>query len=199
MIKDSPFFPRRFAKKLHACFIKVAMRVILELFGFEEVCTCVPFLDKRSTEIVLRMFGASLGENCSIESSLRIHNARVDFSNLMIGNYCHIGKDVFLDLADKIIIEDLVTVSMRTTVITHTDVGRSPLRKGYFPNFWAKPVVIKKGAYLGANVTVLPGVTIGECCVVGAASLVNKDVNALTVIAGVPAKELGKVRKNMMI
>ena len=51
-----------------------------------------------------------------------------------------------------------------------------------------KPIVIGRNAWLGANVTVLAGVTIGENAIVAAGSVVTKDVPANTVVAGTPAK-----------
>lgn len=58
-----------------------------------------------------------------------------------------------------------------------------------------KSVRIKQGAWLGANVTVLPGVTIGENAIVGAGAVVTKDVPAKTVVAGVPAKILRTIHQ----
>lgn len=57
------------------------------------------------------------------------------------------------------------------------------------------PVVIKKGAWLGANVIVLPGVTIGENAVVAAGSVVTKHIPDRVVAAGVPAKVIKKIER----
>jgi acetyltransferase-like isoleucine patch superfamily enzyme len=54
--------------------------------------------------------------------------------------------------------------------------------------------VVKKGASIGTNSTILPGLTIGENAQVGAGSVVTKNVMANTVVAGVPSKMIGKVR-----
>lgn len=51
-----------------------------------------------------------------------------------------------------------------------------------------KPIIIGDNTWVGVRVTILPGVTIGNYCVVAAGSLVNKDVSDYTVVAGVPAK-----------
>lgn len=56
-----------------------------------------------------------------------------------------------------------------------------------------KPVHIKKNAWIGANATILPGVTIGENSVVGAASVVTKDVPDNVVVVGNPAKVIKKI------
>jgi acetyltransferase-like isoleucine patch superfamily enzyme len=56
-----------------------------------------------------------------------------------------------------------------------------------------KSIVINEGAWIGGNVTILPGVIIGEHAVVGAGSVVNKDVPEYTLFAGVPAKLIKKI------
>lgn len=57
-----------------------------------------------------------------------------------------------------------------------------------------KPIVIGRNAWLGANVTVLAGVTIGENAIVAAGAVVSKDVPANTIVGGVPAKEIREIR-----
>lgn len=56
-----------------------------------------------------------------------------------------------------------------------------------------KPVYIDKNAWLGANSTILPGVTVGQNAVVAAGAVVTKDVPANTVVAGVPAKVIKRI------
>ena len=56
-----------------------------------------------------------------------------------------------------------------------------------------KPIIIEDKAWLGSNVTVLPGVRIGEGAVVAAGAVVTKDVASNTVVAGVPAKFIKKI------
>ena len=51
-----------------------------------------------------------------------------------------------------------------------------------------KPIIIKKGAWIGAGVTILPGVTIGKYAIVGAGAVVTKDVGDYEVAVGIPAK-----------
>jgi len=156
--------------------------------GFDNATKLLYTIDKRAVIPILRTYGAKIGENCDIEVPLIFHNC-TSFQNLIIGNNCHIGKDVFLDLRAPIILEDNVTISMRTTIITHIDVGHSPLKEKELPSTQGR-VIFKKGAYVGANATILHDVTIGECAVVAAGAVVNKDVPSYTVVGGVPAKAL---------
>jgi maltose O-acetyltransferase len=87
-------------------------------------------------------------------------------------------------------LEDQVTLAERVLILTHTNVGYRdhPLQR-HFPPV-AAPVIIGRGSFLGANVTVLPGVRIGEGVFVAAGSVVTADVPAHTLVAGIPARAL---------
>ncbi|MBK8021733.1 MAG: acyltransferase [Chloroflexi bacterium] len=106
---------------------------------------------------------------------------------LRIGAWCHLGPGVTLDLTAPIVLEDRCTLSLHTIILTHEDVGYSPLAKSAFPTRKQR-VIVESGAYIGAGATVLMGVRIGRCAVVGAGSLVRDDVPPYTVVAGVPAR-----------
>jgi len=138
----------------------------------------------------LRLFGASIGKKAHIYSPLILNNTK--FANLSVGDNCHIGRGVLLDLADRIEIGDNVTISMNTTIVTHVDFGRSPLANTEFPASQA-PVRVGAGSYIGAGTTILHGVNIGESCVVAAGSVVLRDVPPGEVVAGVPARTIRKL------
>jgi acetyltransferase-like isoleucine patch superfamily enzyme len=157
------------------------------LWGIEGVNRILYQCNSAHTVALLVSYGAVVGSGHDMNSPLLIHNAMGTYSNLTIGQECHLGKEVFLDLRDKIIIEDRVTISMRVTILTHMDVGHSPLGESAFPPCQA-PVVIKRGAYIGASTTILQGVTIGACAVVGAGAVVIEDVPAYGISIGVPAQ-----------
>ncbi|MBI4470776.1 MAG: acyltransferase [Acidobacteria bacterium] len=138
---------------------------------------------------ILRRFGASVGEHCMIHSPLLLHNAEQGFGRLAVGDRCHIGKDVFIDLAERVTLEDRVTISMRATLLTHFDVGQSPLKdQGQVPS--VSPIVVRTGAYIGAGAIILAGVEIGSCAMVAAGAVVTRDVPAQCLVAGVPARVL---------
>ena len=78
---------------------------------------------------------------------------------------------------------------MRVTILTHTHAGESPLSQGRLvPNY--APVVLETGCYLGAGVTVLPGVKIGAEAIVGAGAVVTRNVRPGVTVVGVPAREI---------
>lgn len=106
------------------------------------------------------------------------------------GRHIRLGKNVFINHACSMLdmggitIEDDVLIGPKVNLITENHPVDPQERKSLV----AKPIVIKRNAWLGAAVTVLPGVTIGENSVVAAGAVVSKDVPANTIVAGVPAK-----------
>jgi acetyltransferase-like isoleucine patch superfamily enzyme len=136
---------------------------------------------------ILRKNGASIGAECDIESPLILHGCANGYSNLEIGNKCHLGKEVFIDLSAPVVIGDCATISMRSLIISHLDVGNSNLQKYGWKRKTAS-CVLAKGCYLGAGAVLLPGVTVGECAFVGAGSIVTSNVQPWTLVVGVPAK-----------
>lgn len=157
------------------------------VWGMEEVNRALLRCRPAYVAEVLGRYGAAVGEDADLYSPLIVHNAHGGYYHLRIGDSCHVGKDVFLDLMDRIEIQDRVTISMGVMIVTHTDVGRSPLREQALPPSHA-PVVIERGAYLGARATVLQGVTVGAGAVVATGAVVVDDVPAGAVVGGVPAR-----------
>ena len=100
-----------------------------------------------------------------------------------IGKNCFIGSYVFIDdqYPEFITIEDKVTISYRTTIITHDD------SKGII-----SPVTIERHAWIGACVTILPGVIIGEGAVIGAGTTVAKDVLPKTTVVSAKVLTVNK-------
>lgn len=171
--------------------LRLGVRVAAFIYGAEGINIPLKFMPSRWISAILRNYGAKVGEDVRFCSPLTIHNAASGdvpyYTNLKIGHNCYFGRDLFLDLADRIEIEDHVTLSHRIMILTHTDAGSSPLSHGAIRTSHA-PVVIRRGAYVGAHATLLEGVEIGENSVVGAGALVTRSVPASTIVAGVPAK-----------
>lgn len=118
---------------------------------------------------------------------------------------CHVGKNVFIgeyvrmDIwhADMIYIEDDVSIASGSRLLCHQRdftnycVGDNYLDLGYK----IKPIHLCKGCLIGMESFVMPGVTVGEGAIVGAGSLVTKDIPAWTIAAGRPAKVLKEIPK----
>lgn len=106
---------------------------------------------------------------------------------MMVGENFNRQQGCFLDPSHcfLITIGDDVTMSIRVTVMAHDASTKKTL--GYTK---IGQVHIGNHVFIGANATILPGVTIGDYAVIGAGSIVAHDVPARTVVAGVPAKEI---------
>ena len=138
----------------------------------------------------LRLLGATIG-NRAVLHDVRFFNLyRRGLGGLRVGDDCFVGDECLLDLAEEIRIEDHVTLAERVVVLTHTNVGYKdhPLQ-AHFPAM-AAPVTIRRGSFIGAAVTILPGITIGPEAFVAAGSVVTADVPPRAVVAGVPARAL---------
>lgn len=136
----------------------------------------------------LRLLGARVGPR-SILHDVRFFNLyRRGLAGLSIGAECFVGDECLLDLAEGIELGPQVTLAERVLILTHQNVGYAdhPLQR-HFPAL-AAPVRIGAGAFLGANVTVLAGVTVGERACVAAGAVVTHDVPPATLVAGVPAR-----------
>lgn len=109
-------------------------------------------------------------------------------SRLRIGSRTHLNVGCFFDLSGTVTIGSNVGVGQQVMFLTQThEVGGPGYRTGK-PT--VRPVVVADGCWIGARVTILPGVTIGEGAVVAAGAVVAKDVRPHTIVGGVPAKEI---------
>lgn len=112
-----------------------------------------------------------------------------------IGRNVFIGLDSYLDcqFPELITIEDDVTISFRVTVVVHDDARRLDRVEPGAGEGTVAPVRLRRGCYLGAGCMVLPGVTVGERAVVASGAVVTRDVEAEAVVAGVPARPIGRI------
>ncbi|EAA7246070.1 N-acetyltransferase [Salmonella enterica subsp. salamae] len=122
------------------------------------------------------MQGAIIGEDCNICAHTLIEN------DVLIGNRVTIKSGVYI--WDGITIEDDVFIG---PCVTFTN-DKLPRSKKYPEKF--SLTVIKKGASIGANATILPGIIIGEGAMVGAGSVVTKNVPAHATVIGNPARNI---------
>jgi UDP-2-acetamido-3-amino-2,3-dideoxy-glucuronate N-acetyltransferase len=125
--------------------------------------------------------GAVIGKNCNINCHTFIEN------DVKIGDNVTIKSGVYL--WDGLTIEDDVFIGPNATFVN--DIY--PRSKQYPESF--QKTVIKKGASIGANVTIMGGVTIGENAMIGAGSVVLKNIPPNTTWVGNPAREINNNRK----
>jgi acetyltransferase-like isoleucine patch superfamily enzyme len=138
----------------------------------------------------LRLLGARIGRRTVLHDVRFFNLYRRGVAGLEIGDECFLGDECLLDLAEGVRLERQVTLAERVLVLTHTNVGyRDHPLQSHFPPM-AAPVVVEAGSFLGANVTVLPGVRVGAESFVAAGSVVTADVPPRTLVAGVPARPL---------
>lgn len=117
---------------------------------------------------------AKIGSNCNICAHTLIEG------NVVIGNNVTVKSGVFI--WDEITIEDEVFIGPSVT-FTNDKKPRSKVYSGEI-----LPTLVKQGATIGANATILPGLTLGRGCMVGAGSVVTKDVPNYVLVVGNPAK-----------
>lgn len=142
----------------------------------------------RARAILLRLLGADIGRNVRIYEAQFI-NLKDGFRNLHIASDVHIGPRCTLDLEGPLTIGMRSTLSPGVTVLTHQDPG-SKHGTRLLDLFPARIMATTIGpdCWLGANSTILPGLTLDAAAVVGAGSVVTRDVPAQTLVAGVPAR-----------
>lgn len=122
--------------------------------------------------------GARIGKNVSLGQNVYIGNKAV------IGNNCKIQNNV--SVYDNVTLQEEVFCGP-SMVFTNVYNPRTQFeRKSEYQN-----TLVKKGATLGANCTIVCGITIGEYAFVGAGALVNKDVKSYALVLGIPAKQVG--------
>jgi len=122
----------------------------------------------------------SYGEDITIRAGVQI----LAPDQVHLGNHVGIGYNSILQGKGGITLGDFTLIGDNNILATNSH----PIAEVHFHNFWDKPIHIKENAWLGANVIVLPGVTIGENAVVGAGAVVTVDVPPNSVVVGVPAR-----------
>ena len=122
--------------------------------------------------------GAQIGRNCSLGQNVYVGN------KVVIGNGVKIQNNV--SVYDNVTLEDEVFCGP-SMVFTNVYNPRSAVeRKSEY-----RDTIVRRGATLGANCTIVCGVTIGEFAFVGAGAVVNRDVPAFALVVGVPGRQIG--------
>lgn len=126
------------------------------------------------------MSGAEIGERCSLGQNVFVAN------NVKIGNGVKIQNNV--SVYEGVILEDYVFCGP-SMVFTNVKTPRSAYPRNTSADY--ARTLVKRGASIGANATIVCGVTIGEWAFVAAGAVVTKDVPPYALVAGVPARIIG--------
>ena len=134
-------------------------------------------------DILHELFEGRIGENSFLHAPL----AGAAFDQISIGSGVYINSNLLAMARGGITIENDVQIAANVQLLTnnHDPYDRQILT--------CRPIVIKKGAWIGAGATILPGVTIGKHAIVGAASVVTRDVGDYEVVVGNPARLVRKL------
>lgn len=141
-------------------------------------------------------------EGCRIGENTKVWHFCHVMPKAVIGKNCSLGQNVFV--ANNVVIGDNAkiqnNVSLYEGVICEEDVFLGPSmvltnvinpRSGVERKSEYKKTFIKKGATIGANATIVCGITLSEYCFIAAGAVVNRDVPAFALIAGVPGRQIG--------
>ena len=129
----------------------------------------------------------------------------VILKDAVIGDHCNINCQVFIEndvkIGDNVTIKPGVQIWDGVTLEDNVFIGPNVTftndlvpRSKHYPEAFAKTLV-KKGATIGANATIVCGVTIGEHAFIGAGAVVNRDVEPYALMVGVPASQIGWVNE----
>jgi acetyltransferase-like isoleucine patch superfamily enzyme len=135
----------------------------------------------------INLYGCSIGDETKIGAFVEIQK------NASIGKRCKVSSHTFV--CEGVTIEDNVFIGHGVTFINDT-YPRATTPSGELQNAkdWrVEPTLVKKGASIGSGVTILANVVIGERAIVGAGSMVTRDVPAGAIVAGNPAHVLRSV------
>ena len=135
----------------------------------------------------INLYGCTISDNTKIGAFVEVQK------NAFIGKNCKISSHTFI--CEGVTIEDDVFIGHNVTFINdafpRATTGEGELQTE--ADWVCVPTRIKKGASVGSSATLLCGVTVGENAIVGAGSVVTKDVPADTIVAGNPARILKKI------
>jgi len=135
----------------------------------------------------INLYGCSIGDNTKIGAFVEIQK------NAVIGENCKISSHTFI--CEGVTIEDNVFIGHNVAFINDT-YPRATAQDGKLQteaDWKVEATLVKKGASIGSGSTILANITIGENALVGAGSVVTKNVPANTIVAGNPARVKRKI------
>lgn len=148
---------------------------------------------------------AIVSENCSIGKRTKIWVNSQIREEAVIGKNCIISKDTYIDhkvtIGSNVKIQNGVSVYNGVTIEDDVFIGpnatltNDKTPRAFNTEWRITPTLIKKGVSIGANATIICGITIGEYAMVAAGSVVTKDVEPYSLVIGNPARHISFVDK----
>lgn len=154
---------------------------------FNSIAADVKLGENVSISKFVNLYGCAIGDNTKIGACVEIQK------NARVGRNCKIQSHSFI--CEGVVIEDGAFVG-HGVMFTNDKYPRAVTDAGGLQteqDWSVTPTIVRTGASIGSNATILCGVTIGEYAIVGAGSVVTKDVLPRTIVAGNPARKLRSI------
>lgn len=142
----------------------------------------------RVRTLALRLCGFNVHPSAVLVDIPTIVGSPPVWAKLHIGSNTFVNAGCLFDVTGHVTLADNVYLAHRVTIVTSTHGAADRFQRA--GSLIASPVVIERGAWLGAGCTVLPGVTVGSGSIVAAGAVVINDVAPNTAVGGVPARRL---------
>jgi acetyltransferase-like isoleucine patch superfamily enzyme len=138
---------------------------------------------------LINLYGCRVGDGTRIGAFVEIQK------NAVIGARCKISSHSFI--CEGVTIEDEVFIG-HGVMFTNDPYPRATASSGALQSdadWLVRPTIVRKGASIGSNATLLPGIVIGASALVGAGAVVTRDVPDYAIVAGTPARVVGDTRR----
>ena len=193
------------------CHDKIFLKFKSRAAKLLKIYNAFAYEQREEKEVVLKQLFGEIGENVSVATPFLCDYGR----NIHIGNHVSINMNcTFID-CNKIVVDDNVLIAPNVQLYTATHpvdlkerYTQREENREFIRHTYALPITIEEGCWLGGGVIVLPGVKIGKGSVIGAGSVVTKDIPENVVAVGNPCRVLRKINaeapgigqeKNMLV
>lgn len=141
-----------------------------------------------SRYILVKRFKASIGNAVRIHFSVKVISPK----NLRLGKNSFIGQGCYFDASDYITIGENTLIAPNVFIATRNHQFDDRIRPIKKQGYVYRPVIIGNDCWVGFGAKIMPGVVLGDGCVVAAGSVVTKSIAEYSIVAGVPAKIIGE-------